>query len=100
MGSEEPQLITASRFLTITAEKGRDTEVLWQQGTLSRTLAMYLLWRASTPLLAGMVTPSLEMMAMSMFCMLWVTIELRRASARPSRNSPLHSILNMESILI
>ena len=37
MGSEKPQVITARRFLTITAEKGRDTEVLWQQGTLSRT---------------------------------------------------------------
>ena len=37
MGREKPQVITASRFLTITAEKGSDTEVLWQQGTLSRT---------------------------------------------------------------
>ena len=36
MGSEEPQVITASRFLTITAEKGSDTEVLIQQGTLPR----------------------------------------------------------------
>ena len=28
MGSEKPQVITASRFLTITAEKGSDNEVL------------------------------------------------------------------------
>ena len=28
MGSEEPQVITANRFFTITAEKGSDTEVL------------------------------------------------------------------------
>ena len=27
MGSEEPQLITANRFLTITAGKGRDREL-------------------------------------------------------------------------
>ena len=64
------------------------------------TCARCLLWSASSPLLAGMVTPSVVTRLRSTFWMLWVSMELRRARLRPARNAPLHSILNIESIVI
>ena len=117
-GKDIPQLTTARRFLTTTLLKGRDRDVWVQQGTLERAWKMFfinfvsrtkrylvsftwatkLLCRARTDLLAGMETPSVAMMARSTFWMLWVTMELSRARARPSLKAPLHSILNIDVI--